>query len=187
MSALFLGLWLSASEIMYLDLNFLPRIFIVDLTFLFGIWILHYFYIFTYYFPFQRVEIRWQEKFIYFLTILISVSIFIPSLYARSADLDFPFLFVNINKIGLSIFVAYFVLLIVLSLKNLLSKYFISDGIHKINLKKVIVGTTLALIVNLFFSMSIYFFTEFDTNVVGAFFTLGVIIYIYLILFPRDI
>jgi len=113
------------------------------------------------------------------LSIFIGASLFIPGAYVESVVPAFPFLKVLLNPLGLTVYSIYFIALAVGSFRNLITKYNKSDGIHKTLIRKVMNGTLIAVVANLFFSILIYFFTDFDTNPIGAPFTFFVLSYIY--------
>ena len=186
MATLFLGLWITSIPLIFLKFTEPVNIFLTNTTFLFGIWILQYFLIFTIYFPTPHLKRKniWVPL-LYLLTLLISFSIFIPNLYTVRAVSDFPYLYVKFNAAGLTIYTLYFIALAAASFKNLIYKYRQSDGIFKIQLKKIILGTGIAVAANLALSITIYYFTEFDFSPIGALFTFAVLAYIYSILFGK--
>ena len=183
-SNLFLALWLTAISLMIVS-GSPHNVSFVNLTFLFGILILHFFAIFTFRFPVKDSRDDKKIIIIYLLTAIMSVPILIPGFYTISAESDFPFLRVNIGRPWLTIFSVYFLALSIMSFRNLVKKYFTSDGIYKTQLFKIIIGTAVAVFANFIFSISIYHFTSFDTNLIGAPFTFAVIVYIYSILFSK--
>lgn len=185
MSTLFLGLWILSIVLLFFEVIKLDGVFFTNLSFLFGIWILHYFLIFTMKYPVPGSNDRLKINLLYLLTILLSVSIFLPGVYAVESTLDFPFLHVEINPVGLSIFSLYFFILSLLSFINLFKKYFQSDGIFRVHLRKIIIGTLIAVFVNFIFGITIYFFVNFDTTPIGILFVFGVLMYIYSILFSK--
>ena len=85
MAVLFLGTW--AAEIFLLF--FKGGILLANLSYLFGIWILHYFLLFTYLYPVASPKLRYKFIIFYFFTLLVSTSIFIPKLYTTKAVVDF--------------------------------------------------------------------------------------------------
>lgn len=185
MSTLFLGLWILSIVLLFFEIIKLGGIFFANISFLFGIWILHYFLVFTMKYPVPGGDDRLKINLLYLLTILVSVTIFLPGFYTTESILNFPFLYVEINSAGLSIFSIYFFLLALLSFKNLLSSYKRSDGIFKKHLKKIIIGTIVAVFANFILGITIYFFINFDTTPIGILFVFGVLTYIYLILFSK--
>jgi len=156
----------------------------LNLSFLFGALVAHFFYIFTVKFPFTKNK-NTKILLLNFFTLILSVSIFWPGLYGREVILDFPFLHVDINPLGLGIFTTYFVLVGVFAFKNLLVKFFSTDGIHKIQLKKIIAGTFITFIVNAVVSIFIYFFIDIDLTPIGILFTFSILMYIYSIIFQK--
>lgn len=183
MAVLFLGTW--AAEIFLLF--FKGGILLANLSYLFGIWILHYFLLFTYLYPVASPKLRYKFIIFYFFTLLVSTSIFIPKLYTTKAVVDFPYLYFSANPVGVTIFSVYFAFLSVLAFKNLITKYLQSDGIFKKYLFKIILGTGIAIFFNFIFSINIYYFTEFDTTPIGMLFTFSALAYIYSILFSKKI
>ncbi len=184
MATLFLALWLTASEIMYLIIPDALRIIVINLTFAFGILIMHYFTIFTFYFPsLSSVRNRPVTAILYLLSFLVALSTIVPGMYVQRAVLDYPFLYVSFNNVNLTIFTLYFIVLTAISFNNLFKKYINSVGIHKIQLKKVIIGASVVIFINLFLSILLYFVTDFDTNIIGAFFAFAVIVLIFSMLF----
>jgi preprotein translocase subunit SecG len=86
MANLFLGLW-AADIILLFSFPTLGVIF-GNLSWFLGIWILHYFLIFTYYFPTPlKTKIYFNKTVLYFLTLLLSISIlfqvFIPWMFIQ--------------------------------------------------------------------------------------------------------
>ncbi|MDX9913988.1 MAG: hypothetical protein RBS77_05415 [Candidatus Moranbacteria bacterium] len=179
---LFLALW--ATDIILL-FSF-PKFGMIfgNLSWFLGIWILHYFLIFTYYFPTPlKTKIYFDKTVLYFLTLLLSFSIFIPGFYTLDVHSVFPYIYFQVNTVGMLIFSGYFVLLAILAFKNLFFQYRRSDGIFKIQLKKIMSAVALAVLFNLIFSVNFYYFTKFDLTPIGILFTSGILFYIYLILF----
>lgn len=162
-----------------------PPVLFLNFSFIFGAFIAHFFYIFTLKFPFTKNESKRKITLIYIFTIVISVLIFLPDLFSRDAVLDFPFLYVDMNPIGLVIFTTYFGIVGFFAFKNLIVKYFFTDGIHKIQLQRIIIGTFITFIVNIIFSMSIYFFIDVDLTPIGILFTFSIFMYIYSIIFNK--
>lgn len=186
MAVLFLALWIVSILLLFFRILPLPITFFLNLSFLFGIWILHYFLIFTIKFPVASPGNRFKINLLYLFTFLVSVTCFIPNLYAIEGRLEFPFLYISIGPMGLSIYTIYFVILVSLAFKNLIRKYLQSDGIFKTQLKKIILGTATAIFFNLLFSITIYFFITFNTTPIGVLFIFTVLLYIYSILFSKN-
>jgi len=161
--------------------------FIENLTFALGVGILHYFLIFTLSFPLPVSNRLLKIRILYFFTALIILSCFVPGLYAVSSASVPPFMYANINPFGLTLFNIYLALLFILSFINLIFSCKNSDGIFRLQLKKIILGTIIAFIVNIFFSSLILFWARFDTSPIGALFTFTVLIYIYSILFSKKV
>lgn len=164
----------------------ISSVFLLNLSFFFGALIAHFFYIFTLKFPFSKNE-NIKIILFYILTVAVSISIFLPGLYGRKTSLDFPFLHIDINPVGLTIFTSYFLLVGIFAFKNLLVKFFSADGIHKIQLKKIIIGTFITFIVNAVISISIYFFIDVDLTPIGILFTFSILMYIYSIIFQKKL
>ncbi|OGY45805.1 MAG: hypothetical protein A2744_01580 [Candidatus Buchananbacteria bacterium RIFCSPHIGHO2_01_FULL_44_11] len=185
MATLFLALWQVALPLLFIDFSLPFNIFLVNVTWLFGIWIMHYFLIFTYNFPISTLYSHKQLGFLYLLTLFVSFTFFIPDLYTKGAYPNFPFLKLVVNPIGLTIYTVFFVSLAFFSFKNLIVNFLKSDGIFRIQLKKIIIGTGVAVIANLFLSITIYYFIDFDTAPLGTVFVFAVLLYIYSILFSK--
>jgi len=187
MAVLFLAFWLTG--IVVNSFGLLPwfSALIENLTFALGAGILHYFLIFTLSFPLPSPNRSLKIGILYFFTALIVLSCFIPGLYVVSSVSVPPFVYFDANPLGLTLFSIYFVLLSVLSFTNLIYSYKNSDGIFRSQLKKIILGTIVAIIVNLFFSIMVFFWSRFETSPIGAFFTFTVLIYIYSILFSKKV
>jgi len=187
MAVLFLALWLAG--IVVNSFGFLPGFstFIENLSFALGIGILHYFLIFTLSFPLPSPRRSLKVGILYFFTSLIALSCFIPGLYVISSVSTHPFIYADVNPFGLALYSIYFTLLSVLSFVNLIYKYKNNDGIFRLQLKKIILGTIIAIVVNLFFRITVLFLGHHDTSPIGAFFTFTVLIYIYSILFSKKL
>lgn len=187
MAVLFLAFWLT--NIVINSFGLLPKFssLIENLSFALGIGILHYFLIFTLSFPLPASNRSLKIRILYLFTALMMLICFIPGLYVVSSASVPPFMYANVNPFGLTLFSLYFVLLSILSFTNLVYNYKNSDGIFRLQLKKIIMGTIIAIIVNLFFSNLILFWANFDTSPIGALFTFTVLIYIYSILFSKKV
>ena len=185
MATLFLALWISETFFAFFPIfPFTTKIWILT-SFSCGLGIMHFFLMFTYNYPFSKAVSRYKIIILYIASILVASSPFVPKLYIQEISLDFPFIYERDNFIGLTIFSTYFVLLAALSFINLIKSYRESDGIFRINLKKIIVGTGIAVIANLIFSIFLYYFSTFEATPIGVLFTFGVILYIYSILFSK--
>ncbi len=187
MAVLFLALWVANILLLFwspLVINILS-LFLTNLSFAFGILILHYFLIFTFHFPVSTLKARSKEIILYLLTLIILISIFLPGLYTKSVIFDFPFYYVFFNPLGLVVYTAYFFVLSLLAFVNLYKKYLRFDGVIRVNLKKILVSTFLAILFNFFLSLMVYFFISFNTTPFGALFTSLVLFYIYSILFSK--
>ena len=187
MATLSLGLWIFVTILTYIQNLFLSTYFLETLSFIFGLWILHYFAIFTYKYPYSLKKDSNIIILLYAVTSLFTLSFLIPDLYIFKSELRFPFLYNELNLIGFTLFIIYFSVLSILSFKNLIYKYLNSGGIHKIQLKKIIVGTVVGVIANLIFSLSIYYFAPYDFTIIGILFASGVLMYIYSIMFSKKI
>jgi len=185
MAVLSLALWSVAEELLFF--NPFSYFFVVldQLTFLFGIWIVHYFLIFTMNFPIPTSKKLRQQVLLYIVTSIISFSFFLPGWYTQNVYANFPFVYIYDNPLGLTIYAFYFFVLGLLSFKNLIFRYIQSDGILRIQLKRIIIGTALVLLINFFSSITIYYFSAFSTAPIGVFFTSMTLIYIYSILFTK--
>lgn len=185
MAVLSLALWLSSILLLFVDTLPISGVTLENLTYLFGIGILHYFLIFSLTFP-TPARKRFLKVFIlYIFTALVSTSFFIPGLYALTVVRKVPFLYAEINPIGVSIFSIYFAILSILSFINLVSNFKKSDGIFRLHLKRIIIGTLIAIIVNSIFSVLNAYVSSFDLSSVGAISIFVVLFYIYSILFSK--
>ncbi len=185
MSDLFLGLWMLVTLLDYFRLTPFASLFHARLGFLAGIWILHYFFIFTFYFPFPKKLNKYFIPLLYSITIIVSIVTMMP-FSIISASVDFPFRTRVVDSVYLTLYIIYFGLLMSMSLHNLFKSFELSDGIAKIQTRKVLIGTSLALLANLIFSLINFYYTSFDLTPIGMFFTFGVLIYIYSILFSKS-
>ena len=185
MSTLFLGLWILITILTYFQIPFLSTYFLTAMSFIFGIWILHYFTIFTYKYPYQLKKDRNIIILLYILTSLFTLSFLIPNFYIIESALIFPLIYAKLNLFGLIIFIAYFLVLSILSFKNLIYKYINSGGVHKIQLRKIVIGTVIGVVANIIVIFGIYYLTPYDFTIIGVLFTTGVLMYIYSILFSK--
>ncbi len=186
MSDLFLGLWMLVTLADFFRLTPLSTNFHARLGFIMGVWILHYFLIFTFYFPFKRAINKFVIPLLYIGTVVISIITLLPSFIA-SASVDFPFRYREVNPVSLSIYIFYFFVLALFSLVNLFRSFESGDGIHKVNAKKVLAGTSIAIGANLILSLINFYYTSFDLTSLGMLFTFTVLIYIYSILFSKKV
>ncbi|HLC69647.1 MAG TPA: hypothetical protein VJH75_01220 [Patescibacteria group bacterium] len=184
MAVLMLGVWMFVTLSDYFGLTPFSSSLHARLGFLLGLWALHYFLIFTYYFPLQKMVTKSVTPFFYIGTIAISVLALWPGLIT-SASVDFPFRYREINPLGLTIYTVYFSFLAIIAFTNLFKRYEASDGIHRRQLKKIIAGTAVAVVANLFFSLINFYYVSFDLTHLGMFFAFTILIYIYLILFSK--
>lgn len=184
MATLCLGFWLITLVFLFLGVLPLYSTLLVNLTFIFGIGILHYFYIFTLYFPAIQIENYKRIKYVIsFATLLLIFSIMVPGLYCTSIVHDRPLVYVSNNPVGLSIYTFYFVLLSILIAVNLRRSFLKSDGHYRVIVKKIGVSSIIAIVVNLILSIIVFYIWEFDTSIIGALTTSTVIYYIYSILY----
>src|SRR3989344_8766483 len=185
MSTLFLGLWMAATLLDFFRLTPFSSDVHARLGFLLGLWILHYFLLFSIFFPFRLISDNRRISVIYIATLLSSLLAILPT-FVKDAIVLFPFRFRTIDPLLLTIYNLYFVGLSVFALMNLFKNYERSDGIYRIQLRKIIAGTSIAVFANIIFSLVNFYYTDFDLTAVGMFFALGVLIYIYLILFKQE-
>ncbi|MBP7927689.1 hypothetical protein KAZ57_00905 [Patescibacteria group bacterium] len=160
-------------------------LFLENLAYFFGLWIVHYFYIFSLEFPWPSLHKKWKIIIAYVVSSALSIAFFIPGFYTLGIVKDFPLLYTKINPLGNVIFLLYFSMLILLALKNLFFNYSRSGGFVRGQLRVIIVGTFLTFAFNIFFSVGIFFITDFNTTPIGALFVVGTLFYIYLLIF-RD-
>ena len=153
MAILFLALWMLITLLDFFRFTPLSSTFHLLLEFAAGIWILHYFLIFTYNFPIVRPDNKLKILFFYITTTVVFVTIFIPNLYVTSSFIDFPFRYSEVNATGLSIFIIYFIILAIVAFVNLFQNYERSDGLHRTQLKKIMAGTAIAIVANIIFSL----------------------------------
>ncbi len=185
MSALFLALWITVTFLAYFPIGVFTITFWILLSYFFGLGIMHFFLMFTYKYPVSKDISRANIFIIYTASILVALTLLVPDLYVLENKLDFPFMYEEDNPIGLTIFSIYFVILEAMSFVNLGKYYIKCFVIFKKNLKKIIIGTGVAVVANLIFSLFIYYFSNFQSTSIGVLFTFGVLLYIYSILFSR--
>lgn len=185
MSVLSLALWILVTFFSFFFIGPITLTFWLLSSYFFGLWIIYFFLMFTYKYPFSQDVKKLTIYILYTLSALVVLTIFVPNLYIFEDKLDFPFIYEKTNPIGLTIFSTYFIIFATLSFINLFKSYWRSDGIHKVQLKKIIIGTLVAVLANLIFSLFIYYFSTFESTPVGILFTFGVLIYIYSILFSK--
>lgn len=182
---LFLGWWSLITFLTFFENTVIPTVTFALLSYVAGLWVMHYFLFFTYRFPVQLRVNRLRDSLLYIFSLVLTLSFFIPKMYVLEARVDFPFLLEKSNYIGLSIFTAYLTFLAFLAFKNLIQRYFKSDGIHKIYLKKITIGTLTAVVITMFFSLVVLYFGDFDFTYIGVLSTFTVLVYIYSILFSK--
>ena len=186
MATLCLGFWLITLAFLFLGVLPSYGTFLTNLTFIFGIGILHFFYIFTLYFPVIQVENHKRIEYtVSLVTSFVALSTLIPGLYCISTMYDRPLVYINNNPVGLSIYTFYFALLSVLIAVNLRKSFLESDGHYRAVIKKIGVSSMIAIIVNLILSIIVFYIWEFDTSIIGAIATSIVIYYIYSILHTK--
>ncbi|MDD2807597.1 MAG: hypothetical protein PHW95_03705 [Patescibacteria group bacterium] len=183
MAQLALTFWLADLFLSFLNFRFITLLVIENFSFLFGLLIVHFFYIFTLTYPFEVNRRKVKALIAYFVTMVLSFSFFVPGLYSLSAVSVFPYFYTSINPIGLFIFILAFLIYSIAALVNLLKVYYTIDGIYKLKIKKIVLGTLVTIIFNVLFSMSIYFFTTFDTSVIGAMSVFTILMYVNQIIF----
>ena len=81
MATLFLGLWILVTILTYIQNLFLSTYFLATLSFIFGLWILHYFAIFTYKYPYPFKKDSNIIFLLYIITSLFTLSFLIPNFY----------------------------------------------------------------------------------------------------------
>jgi hypothetical protein len=186
MAVLFLGLWLVT--LLALFLRFLPisSDLLVNLTYVFGVAILNYFFLFTLCFPILRNKnYTFIRNLVSLLSLGIGLSALVPGLYSKVIKIDGPLIYLETNPLGLSIYSLYFVALTLLIINNLWKSYVRSDGHYRVVIKRISISSSIAIIVNFFVSILVFFVWTFDTAPLGALTTSVAIYYIYLILY-RD-
>jgi len=186
MAILSMAIWLFITLLDFFRLTpFSPTMHAI-FGFTISIWVLHFFLIFTYYYPIKIISLNLRLPIIYILTIIVSLSAFLSNLYVFDSQVVFPFRYRYMNPIGITIFIIYFSILAGVGLYNLFKNFEQSDGVNRIKIKKIMSGTSLAILANLFFSLVNYYYTPFDLTLFGMFSTITVLIYIYSILFSKD-
>lgn len=185
LSILFLGVWMFVTLVDFFGLTPFSSVLHAKLGFLVGIWILHYFLLFTFYFPFPRRFSKLSIYFLYLVTLAMSI-VTMMTASISSASVAFPFRIRVINVYYLTIYIIYFGFLMSWSLFNLLKSFGDGEGVSKIKTKKILVGTSLAMAANLVFSLINFYYSDFDLTSVGMFFSFAVLIYIYVILFFKE-
>ncbi|HLC69648.1 MAG TPA: hypothetical protein VJH75_01225 [Patescibacteria group bacterium] len=187
MAVLFLGLWIAGTSLTFIPFIPLSTVDFEIISLIFSLWVVHYFLLFTYRFPFQLKINKGRDTIFYFCSSLLTLSLFIPNLYVIAAEIDFPFLREKVNYFGFTVFILYVFFLILFSFRNLIKKYKISDGVHRIYLKKIIIGTFFSIIISIFFGFMVPYFANLDFSYIGTLSTFAVLAYIYSILFSKKI
>ena len=187
MCILFLALWIMDSFLIFAKAIPIPALVFVLLSFITGLWVMHYFLLFTYKFPLELRPNKVRDSLLYFFSSLLTLSFLIPDLYVIEVSVDSPFLWENINYLGHTIFTIYLFILAILAFKNLIQRYLTSGGIHKVYLKKIIIGTLTAVVIVFAVGLVALYFVEFDFSYIAVLSTFTVLAYIYSILFSKKV
>lgn len=188
MSALMLAIWIANVTILFLDVALVEtyRLALVKSRFIFGMLVMHFFLIFTYKYPYPLIKDRTIVVGLYIFNGAYTVFIAAMSWFPLDAYYEAPFHYIVHSDLSRSIFIIHFTALSLWAFSNLIYKLALSEGIFRRRLRKIIVGTGIAVAGNIILSIGSFFVTDLDLNPFGILFTVTVLAYIYSIVRLKD-
>jgi len=113
MALLSLAIWIS--DILILFFGVLPNFLdlLMRFSFLFGLYTLHYFLLFTYKYPFPPIPPKYSQikvTLFYFFTFAMSLFILFFNIFARPIVFDFPMVYASFSPTFLTVYILYLVL-----------------------------------------------------------------------------
>jgi len=153
------------------------------LTYFFAVWIIFFFYLFTYYFPYKKTFHQLSKNTLLLLigsSIFISIICLLPDVFISGYVLPEDRFTPEISRFWNGIYALYFIILFILSFRNLFFKYKNSSGFWRLRIKQILIATMVGFIGGMIFSL---FIPLWDSNVVDwagpvfTFFTVGYIWY----------
>lgn len=142
-----------------------------------------FFYLFSIYFPYQKRILEIKTIILILFGTLVMIIDVLPWFLINDFIISPPDNILMLNLPANIIYTVIFLAFIALGYKNLIEKYRISGGFHRIQLKCLIYGTAIAFIFGMIFDLFYPLFGNYKMIWLGPYFTVILLMFISYLLF----